>query len=276
VAQEDQPFGAGAAALGGTAAPLGRLVDVSWKPGSPEDWLADLVRAIPRERLGAAGRAAAATGAFAAALGGLDGHSARMTSRLATAGGRWVGFTRACVIGVSMGGVALAAVEARHFGVRSERPSVPGVSHLAGSPSPGPLLAKPADVPSQVELSPLPDDEAVGTPVQAPDGIALASQARPSVGRGRRRGEDPTLVLEAIRALRTDGDPARASTLLTDYLRSEATGVLVEDALALSVEAAVARADGEQTVAFAHQYLARFPSGRYSAFVRQAMRSATP
>jgi hypothetical protein len=64
--------------------------------------------------------------------------------------------------------------------------------------------------------------------------------------------------------------------LLTDYLRSEPTGVLVEDALALSVEAAAARSDGEQTVAFGRQYLARFPSGRYSRFVRQAMHSAMP
>jgi hypothetical protein len=136
------------------------------------------------------------------------------------------------------------------------------------------MPAKPTDAPSQVELSPLPDDEAVGN--EAPDGIAPTGQARSSVGRVKRRGEDPTLVLEAIRSLRTDGDPARASTLLTDYLRSEPTGVLVEDALALSVEAAVARTDREQTVAFAHQYVARFPSGRYSAFVRQAMRSATP
>lgn len=274
MAQEDQPFGAGAAALEGAGAPLGRLVEVPWKPGSPEDWLADLVRAVPREPWGAGGRAAAATGAFAAAFGGLDGHPARLTSRLATAGARWVGFTRACVIGVSIGGVALAAVEARHFGVRSERPSVPVGPDLAGSPPPGPRLAKPTDVPSRVELSPLADDEAVGN--QAPDGIALTSQARASVGRVKRHGEDPTLVLEAIRSLRTDGDPARASTLLTDYLRSEPTGVLVEDALALSVEAAVARTDREQTVAFARQYLARFPSGRYTAFVRQAMRSATP
>ena len=84
-------------------------------------------------------------------------------------------------------------------------------------------------------------------------------------------GEDPTLVLEAIRALRTQGDAARASGLLSEYLRAHPRGVLSEDALALSIESAIARHDSRAAADLGRRYLAQFPNGRYRAFASQSV-----
>jgi hypothetical protein len=77
-------------------------------------------------------------------------------------------------------------------------------------------------------------------------------------------GEDPAPVLEAIRALRRSGDPARAQKLLDEYLASNPRGALSEDALGLAIEAAAARHD-PRAADYARRYLARFPNGRFRA-----------
>jgi outer membrane protein assembly factor BamD (BamD/ComL family) len=89
-------------------------------------------------------------------------------------------------------------------------------------------------------------------------------------------GEDPAPVLEAIRALRSRGDAALASSLLADYLRAHPRSVLSEDALALSIEAAVARHDARSAAELARRYMDQFPNGRYKAFASQTARSVLP
>jgi hypothetical protein len=86
-------------------------------------------------------------------------------------------------------------------------------------------------------------------------------------------GEDPTQVLQAIRALRQDNNPGRATTLLSQYLSTHPRGLLVEDALALSIEAANARHDTRSAADLGRRYLARFPAGRYRAFALQAVQA---
>jgi len=81
------------------------------------------------------------------------------------------------------------------------------------------------------------------------------------------------LVLASIKALRQNGDPARASALLSQYLRAHPRGVLSEDALALSIEAANAQHDSRSAAGLGRQYLAQFPKGRYRAFALQATQS---
>jgi hypothetical protein len=83
-------------------------------------------------------------------------------------------------------------------------------------------------------------------------------------------------VLEAIRALRYNGDPARAGVLLAQYLKAHPRSVLSEDASALSIEAAVARHDPRSAADLGRRYLAQFPNGRYRAFALQAAQSASP
>ena len=60
--------------------------------------------------------------------------------------------------------------------------------------------------------------------------------------------------------------------LLTYYLDRRPDGTLAEEALALSIEAAIRRGQGGEQ-AFARRYLARFPDGRYAGYARQVRRS---
>ncbi len=83
-----------------------------------------------------------------------------------------------------------------------------------------------------------------------------------------RAGEDPSQVGEAVRALRKQGDPARAQQLLDRYLRDNPRGALAEDALALSIEAAAARKD-PRAADYARRYLARYPHGRFRSLAER-------
>jgi hypothetical protein len=83
-----------------------------------------------------------------------------------------------------------------------------------------------------------------------------------------RAGEDPSQVAEAVRALRKQGDPARAQQLLDQYLRANPRGALAEDALALSIEAAAARKD-PRAADYARRYLARYPQGRFRSLAER-------
>ena len=83
-------------------------------------------------------------------------------------------------------------------------------------------------------------------------------------------GEDPSHVVEAIQALRTERDPARAQGLLNDYLKAHPHGVLSGDALALSIEAASAQHD-PRAADYARRYLASFPKGKYRELAKRAL-----
>jgi hypothetical protein len=84
-------------------------------------------------------------------------------------------------------------------------------------------------------------------------------------------GPGASLVLEAMQARRA-GDSARTLRLLTAYRTKYPDGALGEEALALSLEAAVLRGS-EQADDLAQQYLARFPNGRYRQHVEQLRRT---
>jgi len=86
------------------------------------------------------------------------------------------------------------------------------------------------------------------------------------------RGEQDTrTVLEGMRALRVDRDPVRARALLASYLDRQPNGALAEEALALSIEAAVAHRDSD-AAALAARYLRRYPAGSFCALARDAQR----
>jgi predicted Zn-dependent protease len=85
-----------------------------------------------------------------------------------------------------------------------------------------------------------------------------------------RAGEDPSQVAEAVRALRKQGDSARAQALLDQYLKANPRGALAEDALALSIEAAAARKD-PRAAEYARRYLARYPNGRFRGMAERAL-----
>jgi hypothetical protein len=97
-------------------------------------------------------------------------------------------------------------------------------------------------------------------------------------------GDDPEMVAAAVRALRRDHDAARAGALLETYVRRWPNGALVEEAMALSIEAAQAQeqghlqggADDLAARALAHRYLQRFPTGRFSETARRALARPAP
>jgi len=80
--------------------------------------------------------------------------------------------------------------------------------------------------------------------------------------------EDTSVVLEAMRALRLDRNPVRARVLLARYLDRHPTGTLAEEALAMSIEAAVAHHDGD-AAALGARYLRLYPNGPFHALARQ-------
>ena len=85
--------------------------------------------------------------------------------------------------------------------------------------------------------------------------------------------DDTTPVLEAMRALRVEGSPARARRLLAGYLDHHPNGSLAEEALAMSIEAAVAHEDDDAPV-LARRYMRRYPSGHFSAVARRTLDGA--
>ena len=101
------------------------------------------------------------------------------------------------------------------------------------------------------------------TPARAP--LPVAAPAAVS-------GEDTSAVTAAMRALRVEHDPVRARGLLARYLAEHANGNLAEEALALSIEAALAHHDGD-VAALADRYLRLYPRGSFQALARQARAS---
>ncbi|MGC4091412.1 MAG: hypothetical protein QM756_26740 [Polyangiaceae bacterium] len=149
-------------------------------------------------------------------------------------------------------------------------------------PAPAPAVAPARPAPPPLSAPPLPAakaEAAASEEVEAPIAKAEPSKIAGVVPRRERvkspklaDGEDPSEVLEAIRALRKQGDAARAQVLLNQYLKSHPSGALTEQALVLSIEAALARHDPRATD-YAKRYLSRFPNGRFRAIAQRVLNS---
>jgi hypothetical protein len=138
--------------------------------------------------------------------------------------------------------------------------SSPAVSDVALPPEPTPRLE-----PALVAPDPTPEVDAKAQP---PSKERVRASSKPS-----ENPEDAAAVLDAIRALRKERDPARAERLLGEYMKSNPNGVLSEDALALSIEAAAAKRD-PRAADYARRYLARYPQGKYRAVAQRALEQA--
>jgi protein TonB len=189
----------------------------------------------------------------------------RLSRALAAGGGRRP-ILRPALLGVA--GLLLAATAAAASysmwapAAKTAAPSLPvppsestGASHVAPPPAP---VAEPEREP-EPEPEPTTTD---ATSVPAPSVKRLVEKPRP--------GEDPSQVAEAVRALRKQGDSARAQALLDQYLKNNPRGALAEDALALSIEAAAARKD-PRAADYARRYLARYPNGRFRSVAERAL-----
>jgi len=169
--------------------------------------------------------------------------------------------------------------------------------HLASATQPLAKQQRPAVSPSrQAELVPtLPTttaEEGVASSVVASVDVRRDRASKPSVARRRTVAavsprslaeesppvevavapppEEAALVLAAVRALRREHNPIRAGALLDEYIRRFPQGVLAEEALAVGIEAAVARLDARAARLLAEQYLGRYPAGRFVGLARKA------
>jgi hypothetical protein len=161
-------------------------------------------------------------------------------------------------------GVSTAAtVGARWMKRKTAEQTAPTPPPVAPAP---PVHARPAAISAPTELAPAPEAPAV----------EIAKLAAPAASRSHAaRGENPSALMEAVKALRQDQDPARASRLLRDYLRLYPRGSLSEEARALSIEAA--RAQGSpNTVELADEYLRLYPHGRFRKAAAQAAGRTDP
>jgi len=134
--------------------------------------------------------------------------------------------------------------------VRVSRPEV--------EPMVAPAPQRHADVAKATERRPL--RHAVAAPIAAPAPVV-------------RDEEEAALVVSAMRALRQEHDAERAARLLDRYLAAHPEGALVEEALALDLEASLARHDDGRAQVFARQYLRRFPDGRFLSLARRTLQS---
>ena len=96
--------------------------------------------------------------------------------------------------------------------------------------------------------------------------LVSSSSSSPSI-----EERDTQAVLAGMRALRLDHDPVRARTLLARYLERRPNGALAEEALALTIEAAVAHHDGD-AAALGARYLRRYPAGPFRELALRAKR----
>jgi hypothetical protein len=163
------------------------------------------------------------------------------------------------------------------------------VGMLTGSPAPvvTPAPVQVSQVPAPAEAAPQLVAPATETPTphrrpelredRAHRATRPEAETRPAA-KAALDDDDPQVVASAVRALRRDHDAARASALLDTYVRRWPNGALVEEAMALAIEAAQARGgDGDvEARARATRYLHRFPAGRFGDTAHRALARPAP
>ncbi|MEI9940931.1 MAG: hypothetical protein WDO69_27250 [Pseudomonadota bacterium] len=194
-------------------------------------------------------------------------------SKLSTRAGFWL---RPIVIAASLvSGTAMAELGHRYvlhgsgfFGLGGSSSATPASVKLAPHPVPIAKRAPGADLGTAGEITPAPVESAAPALVES---AASVPRITPKNGRPRpESSEDATHVVQAIQALRTERDPARALALLNDYLKANPRGALSGDALALSIEAASAQHD-PRAAEYARRYLASYPNGKYRDLAKRAL-----
>jgi hypothetical protein len=133
--------------------------------------------------------------------------------------------------------------------------------------APAPVLAVAEATPTPVAPPP-PAPAVTRTPVAAP---RVHHAAPPPQAPAPQAETESQAVVEAMRALRLEKNPVRARALLAKYLERNPNGALAEEALALSIEAAVAHHDAD-AAALGARYLRRYPSGPFRAVALEAQR----
>lgn len=160
----------------------------------------------------------------------------------------------------------------------AERPAAaPPPVRLPLAQPPTPVRLRPAAVAVAAPTAEPSVTEA--TPVVPPPVVPVAARPRSGLSTSARlrlaHGENPSAVMDAVKALRQDHDPAEAQRLLREYLRLYPRGSLAEEARALSFEAARA-AHNPEAITLAKDYLTLYPQGRFRKAAEQAALASKP
>lgn len=184
----------------------------------------------------------------------------------------WLG-RPALVFGVLLflaGASAAATLGARWM---ARKPPFSAGSARTAAPAPS-TTPSPARAASAV-LAPADEASAVAPAGVEPSAVAPRISAQPALRPRTARGENPSALMAAVKALRQDRNPVEASRLLREYLRLYPRGTLSEEARALSFEAAVAR-QGSDANALANEYLRLYPHGRFRNAAAQVAHRSGP
>jgi hypothetical protein len=187
----------------------------------------------------------------------------------------------AVVAGVLLGGAAIVSAAMgrwpdwatrayeRVVGPRAA-PPVPARAHAHAARHGEPLPAQAPPVADEIPWPDIPIAPAARHPSRLTAPPARAQH--PVTAPAPVAGEDTSAVTAAMRALRVERNPGRARGLLARYLAEHPNGSLAEEALALSIEAALADHDGD-VVALANRYLRLYPHGSFRELARDARAS---
>ncbi len=131
----------------------------------------------------------------------------------------------------------------------------------AAAPAPAPVItSRPAPLPE----APLANE--------THPALSMTPPVRRPGPRADRADGDAGLVVHAMRALRRDNDPALARSLSATYLERHPDGALAEEALALTIEAALAQHEPD-AAALGARYLQQYPNGPFRGLARRARTS---
>jgi TolA-binding protein len=180
---------------------------------------------------------------------------------------------RAGLVAGVLGAVAIAMAAVGHFAQKSAGGALsakPLVRVGVGESRPGAVLGVAGNVPA-------PSSEEVSAPSPSPSpspsaGASLVKRGAADAHVDTRRDSahdsapvsEASLVYETARALRNEGDPARAARVLEDYFKRYPHGALAEEAQALAIDIAVARGDA-RAKSLATRYLSSYPNGHFRA-----------
>jgi hypothetical protein len=174
-------------------------------------------------------------------------------------------------VGLALGLLGVGAAAAAGGAAVSRLLSHDESAEAAATPPSSPRRA-PISVPSAAP-APLPAEHET----QAPESPTPAPPPSPANGPASRaalpRLSDVARVHEAAKALRHDGDAERALQLLEQG--PPVSGPLAEEALALRIEASMARGNGRQAK-LATAYLVKYPRGRYRGLANKALMERKP
>jgi TolA-binding protein len=165
-------------------------------------------------------------------------------------------------VAIAAGVLGVVAISGAAAGRAWKNPPAAAFSVIATNASSARPSAPRALEASVVSVSREPQAAAVSPAASAVK--RTVSDAHVDARRDPAPASEASLVYETARALRNEGDAARAARVLDDYFKRYPHGALAEEARALAIDIAVARGDA-RAKGLASRYLASYPNGHFRA-----------